>query len=122
MNPRQFLYLDPTGRKVKKVKIDCDDIEVTSEFCLTLNTVRIIEMATDNVRNQVLLMTEVLVDENQPSIKSMNIFDMTLKKVVVEVAVSNPVIVGRLESGLFALIDGHIYFCNSVLKLRMDLV
>lgn len=122
MNPREFMYLDPSGRKVKKALIDCNDIVVTTEFTLTLNNIRIIEMATDNVRNQILLMNEEFIDDNQQTIKVMNIFDLSLKKVVAEVEVTNKMIVGRLESGLFTLIDGHIYYCNSVLKLRMDLI
>ena len=33
-----------------------------------------------------------------------------------------PPLVGRLLSGLFTFVDGHIYFSNNVIKVRYDIV
>jgi hypothetical protein len=31
-------------------------------------------------------------------------------------------LIGRIESGLYTLADGHIYFSNNVIKIRYDLI
>lgn len=36
--------------------------------------------------------------------------------------IKNKDLIGRLESGLFTFVDGHIYFGNNVIKIRYDLI
>ena len=39
-----------------------------------------------------------------------------------EIELTNPIIIGRLKSGLYTFMDGHIYFNNNVIKIRYDLI
>ena len=43
-------------------------------------------------------------------------------KVIYELTIDNPILTGRLRSGLFEVVDGHIYFNNNVIKIRYDLI
>jgi len=41
---------------------------------------------------------------------------------IYECNVKNPDLLGRLKSGLFDVVDGHIYFNNNVIKIRYELI
>ena len=41
---------------------------------------------------------------------------------LLSLVVGDEEILGRIKSGLFKLIDGHIYFGNKVIKIRYDLI
>mmetsp|Transcript_8198 Transcript_8198/g.12571 ORF Transcript_8198/g.12571 Transcript_8198/m.12571 type:complete len:106 (+) Transcript_8198:2684-3001(+) len=50
------------------------------------------------------------------------IFDLEKQMSLITVSVTDPDIIGRFKSGLFTFVDGHLYFGNSVIKLRHDLI
>ena len=41
---------------------------------------------------------------------------------IYECNIQNPDLIGRLKSGLFDVVDGHIYFNNNVIKIRYELI
>lgn len=43
-------------------------------------------------------------------------------KVVYEILISYKPLIGRLESGQYTFVDGHIYYSNNVIKIRYDLI
>lgn len=45
-----------------------------------------------------------------------------LKKINYEILIYEPNLCGRLESGLYNVVDGHLYFSNDVIKIRYDLI
>ena len=45
-----------------------------------------------------------------------------MKKINYETLIYEPNLCGRLESGLYNLVDGHLYFSNDVIKIRYDLI
>ena len=47
---------------------------------------------------------------------------MISKKTIYESFIKNKHLIGRLQSGLFTFVDGHIYFQNNVVKIRYDLL
>ena len=44
------------------------------------------------------------------------------RKIIFEKVIYDKKLIGRLESGLYTLADGHIYFSNNVIKVRYDLI
>ena len=50
------------------------------------------------------------------------IFDMVKKDTIFTIFIKNKHLIGRLESGLFTFVDGHIYYGNNVIKIRYDLI
>lgn len=43
-------------------------------------------------------------------------------KIIYTSLVSFRPLIGRLESGLYTFVDGHIYYNNNVIKIRYDLL
>lgn len=41
---------------------------------------------------------------------------------IFELEIKNPILIGRLKSGLYTFNDGHIYYNNNVIKIRYDLI
>lgn len=41
---------------------------------------------------------------------------------IYEIKIDLEHLIGRLTSGIFDVVDGHIYFSNSVIKIRYDLI
>ena len=54
--------------------------------------------------------------------KKITIFDIQQKKVLYEAQIKGRELCGRLESGLYTLMDGYIYYSNDVIKIRYDLI
>jgi hypothetical protein len=44
------------------------------------------------------------------------------KKNDIEIVLKNYSLIGRFESGIYKVSNGHIYFGNNVIKMRYDLV
>jgi hypothetical protein len=49
-------------------------------------------------------------------------FDMEKNKTLISLDVTSKNLLGRFKMGGFNLIDGHMYFCNNVIKIRYDLL
>lgn len=79
-------------------------------------------MRADLVKDHILMLQNFKQDVNAETKTILRIFDICSQQLVVEVPITHPFIIGRLFSGLYSLIDSHIYFGNSVLKMRMDKV
>jgi len=50
------------------------------------------------------------------------IFSLTKSEITYEQPITNKTLIGRLKSGLYTFVDGHIYYNNDVIKLRYDLM
>ena len=49
-------------------------------------------------------------------------YDFANKKYIYEAQITDTLLIGRLNSGLFTFADGHIYFNNNAIKIRYDLI
>jgi tmRNA-binding protein len=54
--------------------------------------------------------------------KVFKIYSMKKKKIIFETKIVHEPLIQRLKSGLYTLVDGHIYFNNNVIKIRYDLM
>ena len=57
-----------------------------------------------------------------PGVKKFVVYDIATNKRIGVCWVSDHEIIGRFTANLFTLMDGHMYFDNSVFKLRYDLM
>jgi hypothetical protein len=60
--------------------------------------------------------------KNEKSVHSVILFDAKKKEKIFETVLTNQGMIGRIKSGLYQLAQGHIYFNNDVIKIRMDLI
>lgn len=58
-------------------------------------------------------------DEEKTYLK---LFDIEFNKTIAEITLTYDALIGRLKSGLFLVNDGYIYYNNSVIKMRVDLI
>jgi hypothetical protein len=54
--------------------------------------------------------------------RKFKIFDIAKMKVSFETLISYGPLIGRLESGMYTFVDGHIYYNTNVIKIRYDLI
>lgn len=82
---------------------------------------RIINFNVDTSSQKLLIFSKMvkLPDGNNNKI---TVYDLAQKKVIFDLVVREMHLCGRLESGLYTLIDGHIYYNNDVIKMRYDLI
>ena len=50
------------------------------------------------------------------------IFDLNANEFIYESKIDYEPLIGRLKSGTFTFIKGHIYYKNNVIKIRYDLI
>lgn len=50
------------------------------------------------------------------------IFDLAKGEIEFAIELLDEELIGRLISGLYTFVDGHIYFNNNVIKIRYDLL
>ena len=58
---------------------------------------------------------------NQP-LYTFKIFDLVKREMEFSIEITNTELIGRLLSGLYTFVDGHIYYNNNVIKIRYDLL
>jgi len=54
--------------------------------------------------------------------KFVTIFDINTEKILYSLMIHSREIIGRLKSNLYNFVEGHIYYGNSVIKIRYDLL
>lgn len=69
----------------------------------------------------------MIVCESQGAIDSQpyytfKIYDIQTAEVEFTIAIKSEELIGRLMSGLYTYVNGHIYFNNNVIKIRYDLL
>ena len=79
--------------------------------------------AYDYAEDTLIMLTKP-VDKNSKSKLRIKIMDLDTdeNKNILNMQVKNPELIGRLKSQLFFLVNGHIYYNNSVIKIRYDLL
>lgn len=82
---------------------------------------KIMAFNTDNIKQKILVVCQSYSLPNDP-VYTFKIFDMVKMQEEFTIALKNEELIGRLLSGLYTFVDGHIYFNNNVIKIRYDLI
>ena len=81
----------------------------------------ILNFGIDNTRKRIIILTGIKNIKNKRD-KFITIFDIETDKQLYQIRIKNREIIGRLKSNLYNLVEGHIYYNNSVIKIRYDLL
>ena len=63
-----------------------------------------------------------MTGESDEILTTLKLFNINLNKTIADIRLSYEPLIGRLKSGLYIVNDGYIYFNNSVIKMRIDLI
>lgn len=108
-------------QEIVQYKIRFSDIERVVLHSEYVNNERIINFNVDSEANKLVVYSQMPKLKEGYNFKC-TIFDLFKSKILFEQLVTNTELHGRLESGLYTLIDGHIYYNNQVIKIRYDLI
>lgn len=86
-----------------------------------VSTEVIINFNVDHMANKLIIYSKLPKLKEGHNFKC-TIFDLLKNKIVFEQLVTNTELHGRLESGIYSILDGHIYYNNKVIKIRYDLI
>lgn len=71
---------------------------------------------------KLIILQDVLSTQDSIERKKFKIFDLNNMKILFETLIKNKPLIGRLASGMYTFVDGHIYYNNNVIKIRYDIV
>ena len=80
----------------------------------------LISFGLDDNQNKLLMISKSKM--LRPDERIFKILNITDQKIVFKKIITNIEFIGRLESGLYTFVDGHIYYNNNVIKIRYDLI
>lgn len=79
------------------------------------------QIAYDYGQNYLVLMYKSASEKFEKT-RRLKIFNITQRKIMINLTVSNQDFIGRFRSTLFNFVNGHFYFQNKVYKIRYDLL
>jgi hypothetical protein len=106
-------------QNVVRVLADFSTYEKTVAFREFVHSERIVNFNVDSGSKKLIIFSKLLKEDINFKIY---IYDLLNRNVEYESKIENKELVGRLESGLYTLVDGHIYYNNHCIKIRYDLI
>ena len=118
----RFIFINEGFRQIEMVQINFESHTHKVVYFETQTNVTIVNANADMVKDHIIFLTEVILDANSEPVHVLNIFDICEERIIVEITLKTPCILGRFRSGLYQFLDGHIYFDDYVGKIRLDLI
>jgi hypothetical protein len=56
------------------------------------------------------------------TVHTFRVYDEPSRKIIFEIPLTDPELIGRIKSGLFTFVGDHLYFDDDVIKIRSDLI
>mmetsp|Transcript_1931 Transcript_1931/g.2766 ORF Transcript_1931/g.2766 Transcript_1931/m.2766 type:complete len:509 (+) Transcript_1931:3115-4641(+) len=109
------------SQKIVKIMVDFGTYEMSMAHREFVHNEYIINFNVDQGSMKLIIFSKVAKLDEQLSYK-ITIFDLLKKKINYESLIQDKELCGRLESGLYTLVDGHIYYNNNCIKIRYDLI
>lgn len=85
------------------------------------NRAEVLNFGVDNTKKRLIILTGIKNLKNRRD-KFLTIFDIDTETVLYTTKIVNKEVIGRLKSNLYNFVEGHIYFGNSLFKIRYDLI
>jgi len=82
----------------------------------------IISINLDQTSNKLIILQDVKNNLDSIERKRFRIFDLNTMKILFESLITNKALMGRLASGMYTFVNGHIYYNNHVIKIRYDII
>ena len=82
----------------------------------------IISINLDQISNKLIILQDDQSTQDSIERKKFKIFDLNNMKILFESMIKDKPLIGRLASGMYTFVDGHIYYNNNVIKIRYDIL
>ena len=84
----------------------------------------ILSMNYDQGADRVIFLVKELSEDDfsQKKVYRFKIFGIDQQRIIFQTQINFEPLIGKLNSGLFTFVDGHIYYNNNVIKIRYDLI
>ena len=113
---------DVTQFQFNQIKMHFNEFTIESQFIETEYFEKIASYGYDYAENTlVLLMKSTSRKKGTKRVKILDL-DTEENKQILNMKVKNKELIGRLKSQLFFLVNGHMYYNNSIIKIRYDLL
>jgi hypothetical protein len=78
----------------------------------------------DHATNYIIMLIQQKRPDSETDmvLSTLKLFDITENKAFFDVELTIDSLIGRLKSGLCRINNGHIYFNNNLIKMRLDLI
>ena len=78
----------------------------------------------DSENNRLMILSKISRNTEAGTKKRwhFSIYDLDDKKITFDRVIKYKPLIGRLKSGLYTFVNGHIYYNNNVIKIRYDLI
>lgn len=76
----------------------------------------------DSIKQKIMIVCESTTLTETAPVYTFKIFDLIKQDMQFSIIIKDKELIGRLLSGLYTFVDGHIYFNNNVIKIRYDLL
>jgi hypothetical protein len=81
----------------------------------------ILNFGVDNTKKRLIILAGIK-NAKEKRDKFVSIYDIESETTMVRISLTDQEIIGRLKSNLYNFVEGHIYYNNSVIKIRYDLI
>mgnify|MGYP001401189499 CR=1 FL=1 len=112
------------GQRVFKVQVNYSTFSITPAYTELSESYKIMCVEYDAAKHNLMILTKIkeVSDSVLKTVYTFKLFDLYTDSILIELNLENQNLIGRLKSGLFSFIDGHIYFSNDLIKIRYDLI
>lgn len=109
---------------IKKVEIKFSTVEISTVYQEASMSDTVMAFCYDRMAQKIIMILKADLQSQKMDnvLYSFKIFSLVSKKVELSIEITNPMLIGRLLSGLYTIVDGHMYFNNNVIKIRYDLI
>lgn len=118
--------MDPKEEKmvVYKVEINYSSYTLSTFFEKQFQNEKMISYSIDNKTNMLIILSKIKVRSVKTKFRQLRIIDLSTQKCIFknEMTAQMSQVTGRMKSGDFVLHNGHMYFDNTVVKIRYDLI
>lgn len=111
--------------KIHQIAIDISTFEVQTIYETDELLYEVINYGFDEVEKVIVfLKQDKSKNKSKPKyfVTIVDILDDDQIKVLFNERITQPRVIGRLKSGMYMIVNGHIYFNNEVIKIRYDLL
>lgn len=109
--------------KIIQCEISTSNFQIKTIFIESALTDTLLSFNYDKNREKVIMFLSTMSNTNKSKLTyKLKVYDCKTDRIQFETLITQPTLIGRLQSSLYTFSDGHIYYSNNVIKLRYDLI
>ena len=107
---------------IKQLNINFCSYEITTVYVDSDVKDTILAFDVDGETQKIMIICEAKGATDNLPFYTFKIYDIETADVDFTITIKDEEVIGRLISGLYTFVNGHIYFNNNVIKIRYDLL